>query len=124
MKLKKLSPAEFDRVANETGMEPSTIQMVRDVLVYGRPQTAVAAEHGMSKQRIFKAVTAIEKKYFTTEGDGDALVSAELLLPEKIALELAAISSVMEKRPLSKPEKDAIDSLMGALERVRQTLEG
>ena len=123
MKLKKLSASEFDRVARLTGMEQQTIDMAREVLVFGRKQTEIAAETGMTKQRIFKAVLKIEQAYFNSESDGAALVSLDLNLPEKLALELASISAILESRAVTPSDMESIDVALAALVKARQALQ-
>ena len=123
MKLKKLSASEFDRVARLTGMEEQTIAMAREVLVFGRKQTEIAAETGVTKQRIFKVVVKIEQAYFNSESDGGALVSLDLHLPEKLALELASISAILESRAVTVSDMKVIDEALAALVKARQVLE-
>lgn len=123
MKLKKLSASGFDRVARLTGMEQQTIDMAREVLVFGRKQTEIAAETGVTKQRIFKAVLKIEEAYFKSENDSAALVSLDLNLPERLALELASISAILETRAVTPTDIQAIDVAYAALVKARQALE-
>lgn len=122
MKLKKISASEFDRVAKLTGMELQTINMAREALVFGRKQTEIAAETGVTKQRIYKAVLKIEEAYFNSESDGAALVSLDLNLPEKLALELASISAILESRPVTASDMQAIDVAIAALVKAREAL--
>lgn len=96
MKLKRLTESEFNRVVSMTNMTAATVNAARQVLVHGRAITTVAEENGVSKQWVFKAVSKIEAVYFSENGTGDALVSIELLLPEKIALQLHDISKLIE----------------------------
>ena len=104
-------------------MEEQTIAMAREVLVFGRKQTEIAAETGVTKQRIFKVVVKIEQAYFNSESDGGALVSLDLHLPEKLALELASISAILESRAVTVSDMKVIDEALAALVKARQVLE-
>lgn len=123
MKLKRLSESEFNRVVSMTNMTAGTVHAARQVLVHGRPITTVAEESGVSKQWVFKAVSKIEAGYFSEGGTGDALVSIELLLPEKIALQLHDISQLIEANDTQSPANSgAIDTLIRALITAKKSL--
>ncbi|WP_459203474.1 TrfB-related DNA-binding protein (plasmid) [Ralstonia pseudosolanacearum] len=89
MKLKRLTPEDFDRIAEHTRMGDRARSMARAVLVDGRAQADVATEFGMTKQRVNAAVGAIERAFVQTAAPGTGLVSVSLELPESLALELA-----------------------------------
>lgn len=123
MKLKRLSESDFNRVVSMTNMTASTVNAARQVLVHGRPITTVAEESGVSKQWVFKAVSKIEASYFSEGGTGDALVSIELLLPEKIALHLHDISQLIEAKGAQNPASSGvINTLIHALIAAKKSL--
>ncbi len=70
MRLKRLTPQAFDRVAADTRMGEQAREMARAVLVNGRAQVDVATEHGMTKQRVSGAVATIERAYKKTTTPG------------------------------------------------------
>ncbi len=97
MKLQRLSPEEFDRiVAAKPRMLEQTRNMARAVLVEGRTQGNVAAEYGMSQQRVQLAVASIERAYMATAGVGGGVVRVSLELPESLALELGALLDALK----------------------------
>jgi hypothetical protein len=91
MKLKRLTPEDFARVASRTRLGERARDMARAVLVDGRAQADVATEYGMTKQRVNAAVGAIERAYIQTAAPGTGWVSVALDLPEALALELASL---------------------------------
>jgi len=96
MRLKRLTPQAFDRAAADTRMGDQAREMARAVLVNGRAQVDVAAEYGMSKQRVSGAVATIERAYKKTTTPGVSSIRVELDLPEALALELAALAETIK----------------------------
>lgn len=124
MKLKKLPAHEFDRVAEQTGLNERTREMAKAVLVDGRPQTDVGAEYGMTKQRVGLAVQVIEKKYFESPGAGDSIVNVELDLPLGLAVELAALLRAISECKSATKSARAISQLQEAVTAKLQQLRG
>lgn len=88
MRLKRLTPQDFDRLADSTRLQDRTRQLAREVLVDGDTPSEVAARHALTKQRIGLAVAVIEKAYFADREGGLGWVSLEMELPETVALQL------------------------------------
>lgn len=99
MKLRRLTPQDFDRLAASTRMGDRACAMARAVLVDGRAQVDVATEYGMTKQRVSLAVGAIERAFVSSAAPGTGWVTVTLDLPESLALELAELSDSLKGRP-------------------------
>jgi hypothetical protein len=95
MKLKRLSSKDFDRVAATTQQGERAVAMARAVLVDGRAQADVAAEYGMTKQRVNGAVATIERAYAKSAESSSGWVTVELELPEPWAQELDRLLGVL-----------------------------
>lgn len=91
MRLKRLAPDVFDRVAAGTRLGVQARDMARAVLVDGRAQVDVATEHGMTKQRVSLAVGTVERAYKKFSSPGVSAIRVELDLPESLALELSGL---------------------------------
>lgn len=96
MDLKRLTPQDFDRVAAKTRLKDRAREMARAVLVDGRAQTDVATQHGMSKQCVGQAVSAIKRAYSKMAARGSGWVTVALELPEALALEMASLVSELK----------------------------
>lgn len=99
MKLKRLSGEDFERVVELTRLQGAACSMARAVLVDGRSQADVAAEFGVTRQRIHLAIGVIEKAYMKYAPPGHNSVRVSLELPERIALALAAFMEVVDRVP-------------------------
>lgn len=126
MKLRRLDIEVFNRLATETGLGDRAREMAAAVLVDGRKQTDVAAEYGMTKQRIGLAVASIEKAYFDGKIGvvGTGIVSVELDLPESLALQLAHFNEMFQKCRNKSDRKRAIANVIANLESAGQSLAG
>jgi hypothetical protein len=96
MRLKRLAPDVFDRVAADTRLGDQAREMARAVLVDGRAQVDVAAEHGMTKQRVSLAVGTIERAYKKFTTPGVSAIRVELDLPESLALEVSGFLDALK----------------------------
>lgn len=96
MRLKRLTPADFNRLADGTRLKDRTRQLAWEVLVDGDAPSDVAARFGMTKQRVGLAVGVIEKAYFADKDSGLGWVSIEMELPEMIALQLDDVAKVLK----------------------------
>lgn len=122
MKLKRLNPADFNRVADGTRLQERARKLAWDVLVEGDTLTNVAARAGMTKQRVRLAVDVIEKAYFEDENGGTGWVSLELELPESIALQLDDLMSTLKAANDESKLKRAVKTFNQALSKARHTL--
>lgn len=95
MKLKRLSPSDFDRIVETTRLKGGTRQLAYSVLVDGRKQSEVAQETGYTKQRISLAIAVVEKAYFSDENPGGGVVEVALDLPHTLAFAVSDLSEAL-----------------------------
>lgn len=87
MKLVRLSASDFARIASRTRLGPAATAMASGILVERRGLAEVAAEHGVTRQRVFLAVESVRKEYSNSlEQCGSFTV--ELELPHTLAVPL------------------------------------
>ena len=122
MRLKRLTPQAFDRVAADTRMGEQAREMARAVLVDGRAQVDVATEHGMTKQRVSGAVATIERAYKKTTPPGVSAIRVELELPEALALELAALVEAMQGCDDAAKSAEALEKATNAVRKATKLL--
>lgn len=80
MKLVRLSANDFARIASRTRLGPAATVMAAGILVERRGLAEVAAEHGVTRQRVFLAVESVRKEYSNSlEQCGNLAVELELL---------------------------------------------
>lgn len=82
----------------------------------------VAAEYGMSKQRVSGAVATIERAYKKTTTPGASSIRVELDLPEALALELAALSEAMKECGDAAKSAEALDKATNAVRKAAKLL--
>lgn len=99
MKLKRLDSQHFDEAVIRTGLEQRTIDMARDVIVFGRGQSEVAVEYGVSRQRVNLAVENIAAAYKQWNKDGAGIFAIPAELPEPLAIEISRLSKLIESKP-------------------------
>jgi hypothetical protein len=116
MKLKRLSPEDFDKLAATTRLQPLARELAREVLVDRHTLTETAARAGITKQRVLLAVNVIEKAYFAAAAGYMGWVSAELELPEAIALRLDEFAQAMKANPDESQLRKSADVVSTALE--------
>jgi len=92
MKLQRLSPKAFDRLAELTRLQPAAVALARAVLVDGKSRVAVAKDAGFTRARVQLAVAAIERKYLEGEDVGEAPITVQLTLPPSLARALSTLS--------------------------------
>lgn len=114
MRLKRLAPDAFDRVAADTRLGDQAREMARAVLVDGRAQVDVATEYGMTKQRVSLAVATIERAYKKFTTPGVSAIRVELDLPESLALELGALAEALEQCDDTELKQAVIEKVMSA----------
>ncbi|CAJ0902747.1 hypothetical protein R20233_04826 [Ralstonia sp. LMG 32965] len=114
MRLKRLAPDVFDRVAAGTRLGDQARDMARAVLVDGRAQVDVATEHGMTKQRVSLAVATIERAYKKFSPPGVSAIRVELDLPESLALELDALSKALARSNDTELKASVIEKVLAA----------
>ena len=122
MKIKHLAPPTFDRVANTTRLGVHARNMARAVLVDGRAQVDVAAEYGMTRQRVNLAVAAIERAYAKFSEPGEGSIRVELELPEVLARALAELAEALGQCPDAERRGAAIEKVLAAAHSSRKRL--
>lgn len=122
MKLTRLTPDDFDRLAAMTKLGDRARAMARAVLVDGRPQADVATEYGMTKQRVNLAVGAVKRAYGKAAAPGTGWVSLELELPESLALALGGFIDALRACPEDQAQAKALAQAVRSLEAARRGL--
>ena len=103
MKLVRLSAKDFARIASRTRLGTGAKNMASSILVEGKGLIEVAAEYGVTKQRVFLAVETVRKEYSKSgEQCGDYSLKLELphalVVPlEQFVLAFRAQESIEEK---------------------------
>lgn len=115
MKLKRLDSARFDEAVVRTGLESRTVDMAREVIVFGRGQSEVAAEYGMTRQRVGLAVENIASAYRQYNKDGAGVFSIQVELPEPLAIEMNRLSKLFESAPFDDSLHEFAVNLAGTL---------
>lgn len=123
MKLKRLTPSDFDRIAECSRMGTRAREMARAVLVDGRTQADVATEHGMTKQRVNLAVGAISRIFkHSAAPAGSGTVSVNLELPETLALELAHLENALGASSSAEVRDKAVTQVLEAVRTAKKNL--
>ncbi|TXT28369.1 MAG: hypothetical protein FD131_3146 [Rhodocyclaceae bacterium] len=95
MKLKRLSPNAFDRLAKLTRLQPAAVALARAVLVDGKSRVVVAKDAGFTRARVQLAVAAIERKYLEGVDVGGTPITVQLTLPPSLARALSTLSEAL-----------------------------
>lgn len=122
MKLTRLTSAEFDRIVGKSRMNEQTKAMARAVLVDGRPKADVAAENGLSKQRMTLVMRSVHRAYQKTTMPANSWISMEIELPEGLAIELAEVTDKLKNITDETQCAKAISNLVQALRTARNNL--
>jgi hypothetical protein len=122
MKLRRLSGADFDQIAASTRMRGPGKMMARAVLVDGRAQSDVAAEYGVSRQRVNLAVASIERRYIDESGSAGGVVQVSLVLPERVALELEKVTELLNACKDARVRNAALKQLLAGIESVGELI--
>jgi hypothetical protein len=122
MRLKRLTAADFNRLADGTRLKDRTRQLAWEVLVDGDSPSDVAARAGMTKQRVGLAVGVIEKAYFADQSGGLGWVSLEMELPETIALQLDDVAKALKTSGDQAKLEQAAQIITAALAQARSLL--
>ena len=104
MKLKQLTLDAFSRVVTKTRLKEDARQMAKAVLVDGLSNVAVAAQYGVTKQRVALAVSVIERAYRACTASADLVggnVLVQLELPGCLAVELAYFAEAIQVQGVS-----------------------
>lgn len=126
MKLKRLSPDEFDGLPwiAKTRFKDQTWSILRAVLVDGRTQADVATEYGVSKQRVNSLMGDFKRNYMATAATGNAVVSVTLEMPENLALEVASLLDALKACADEEKKAEALDKAKNAVRRATKLLRG
>lgn len=124
MKLKRLSADDFDRLAASTRLGDRARDMARAVLVDGRSQVDVAAEFGMTKQRVHLAIATMERAYSQTSTPGRGWIGVDLNLPEPLALELTGLIDCLQKCENDALRDKALARAVRGIAEARQSIDG
>lgn len=122
MKLTRLTSAEFDRIVGKSRMNEQTKAMARAVLVDGRPKADVAAENGLSKQRMTLVMRSVHRAYQKTTMPANSWISMEIELPEGLAIELDEVTDKLKNITDETQCAKAISALVQALRTARNNL--
>jgi len=122
MRLKRLTPQDFDRLADSTRLQDRTRQLAREVLVDGDTASEVGARHALTKQRIGLAVAVIEKAYFADREGGLGWVSLEMELPEAIALQLDELAHALKASGDQAKLEQVTEVITAAVAKARKLL--
>lgn len=116
MRITRLSDKTFEQVIasvrSRRRLGEDARKMAYAVLVEGRKALDVAAEYGVTRQRVSLAVSSVRRAYAKSLTLEESVVSIELELPIALARELAELAAVLAK-PLDAEKRDA------AIEKVR-----
>lgn len=131
MALTRLSPNEFDTLAENTNMEDATRAMARAVLVDGRTGVQVANEYGTSRQRVFLAVSVIRKAFTKRAARAaaplapvrESWVRAELDLPGSVLRALEGLGPTLRSAP-GDAQETAVKALLRGIRRAMNYLPG
>lgn len=123
MKLIRLSPEDFSRLAEQTKLGEAARAMARAVLVDGRSQVDVANDYGMTKQRIGLAVGAINRVYEQSTAKSTAWVSVAIDLPDYLAHELADLIESLRTCPDEKKRQKALSVVSQSIAGAKLSLE-
>ncbi|HCY63670.1 MAG TPA: hypothetical protein DHV59_12755 [Oxalobacteraceae bacterium] len=123
MKLVRLSPQDFSRLAEQTKLGEAARAMARAVLVDGRTQTEVASDYGMTKQRVGLAVGAIHRVYEQSDGKSMAWVSVALDLPDFLSHQLADLMESLKTCEDEKKRQKALSVVSHSIASAKLSLE-
>lgn len=115
MKLVRLSANDFARIASRTRLGPAATAMAAGILVERRGLVEVAAEHGVTKQRVFLAVESVRKEY-TNSLEQCGSLAAELELPHALAAPLEQFVLALDAQESSELKLAMVRRLTVALE--------
>lgn len=125
MKLKRLSPDEFDSLLAKTRFQDQARSILRAVLVDGRTQADVATEFGVSKQRVHRLMGFFKDDYIEqASAAGTALVSVTLDIPENLALEVASLLDALKACPDEDLKNQALEKTINAVRKAAKLLKG
>lgn len=124
MKLKRLSPAEFDGLPwmAKTRFHDQTWSILRAVLVDGRTQADVATEYGVSKQRVNSLMGDFKRNYMAAAATGNAVVSVTLEMPENLAIEVAGLLDALKACTDEDKKAEALEKAKNAVRRAAKLL--
>ena len=127
MKLKRLSPEEFDGLPwmAKTRFHDQTWSILRAVLVDGRTQADVATEYGVSKQRVNSLMGDFKRNYIAqAAATGTAVVSVTLDMPETLALEVAGLLDALKACTNEEKKAEALEKATNAVRKTTRLLKG
>ncbi|MDE4928787.1 TrfB-related DNA-binding protein [Ralstonia insidiosa] len=127
MKLKRLSPDEFDSLPwmAKTRFHDQTWSILRAVLVDGRTQADVATEYGVSKQRVNSLMGDFKRNYIAqAAATSNAVVSVTLEMPEQLALEVAGLLDALKACTDEDKKTEALEKAQNAVRRATKLLKG
>ncbi|PTT92923.1 hypothetical protein DBR42_01065 [Pelomonas sp. HMWF004] len=126
MKLKSLSPAEFDRVSayvlSATKMEDGSMRIVRAVLVDQLAPGTAAEQLGVTKQRVSNALATFRRAYERMVTPSMGFVGVDMELPERLAFELDSLMTKLRTAEDSDLRSKAIGLVLAGVEKARALL--
>jgi len=115
--LRRLTTAEFERVADATRMLDLARDIARAYFVDGCSLTEIAMQYQTSKQRVQKAVRSVETAYVRMADPTIGVFEVSLSFPARLALELGVLSEAIDHCPdrTAKAVDIAIDGIRKAV---------
>ena len=89
-----MKPTEFDRLSGRTRLRDRGLAMARAVLVDGRSQSEVAAEHGVHRQSVHQACRAVmqQRRYENNRKKPKSWVSVTVVVPHALARKIRQLA--------------------------------
>jgi len=121
MKLVRLSASDFARIASRTRLGPAATAMASGILVERRGLAEVAAEHGVTRQRVFLAVESVRKEYSKSLEQCGSL-AVELELPHTLAVPLEQFVLALKAHKSDGGKHAMVSRLIMAIDRTISNL--
>lgn len=106
-----MKPTEFDRLSSRTRLRDRGLTMARAVLVDGRSQSEVAAEHGVHRQSVHQSCRAVlnQRRYKSNRKRPKSWVSVTVVVPHALAREIRQLAraAMAERAALAAGRKAA-----------------
>ncbi|NHZ99076.1 TrfB-related DNA-binding protein [Massilia sp. CCM 8734] len=122
MKLTRLTPDDFDQLANKTEMGPDARMMAKGFLVERRTLTEVASQYNVSKQRVHLAVETIRKEYARSKLN-TGLLELELELPHTLAVDIERFAKAFSLQADTGLRQAALVKIARAIASAEHSLE-
>jgi hypothetical protein len=119
MRLRRLSKAEYAAAVSLTPlMSKQAHDIGRAVLVDERPQSEVARQYDVTRQRVNYIVSSITRAYTEAQPESDAFVRVELMLPQRLAADVSKLARALASRNRRTVTEHAQGEVGAAIARV------